>query len=145
LQNSVWITPDPVNEQRVLLAGGPVNVESMIFLDARPSAGETDAEIVAGAWDFAELKRRYAQYRKVLCHRPRRRLHNPADAKILHHWLQTERDAWLSVMDCDPLLPASLLPPDYAGRAVWRERLTEMAEAGRQMQSFSMMKTLDKY
>ncbi len=139
LQNSVWITPDPVNEQRALLAGGQVNVESMIFLDARPSAGETDAEIVAGAWDFVELTRRYGQYRKVLHQRPRRQLHNPSDAKTLHHWLRAERNAWLNVMDCDPLLPATLLPPDYAGRTIWRERLEVMAEAGRQMRSFSMM------
>jgi phenylacetic acid degradation operon negative regulatory protein len=138
LQNSVWITPDPVNEQRALLAEGPVNVESMIFLDARPSAGETDAEIVAGAWDYVELNRRYTQYRKVLRQHPRRHLNNPVNAKTLYHWLRAERHAWLNVMDCDPLLPASLLPPDYAGRAVWRERLAIMAEAGRQMRSFSM-------
>jgi len=32
LQNSVWITPDPVAEQRALLADGPVDVESLILL-----------------------------------------------------------------------------------------------------------------
>lgn len=138
LQNSVWVTPDPVDEQRTLLAGGPVNVESMIFLDARPCAGETDAEIVAGAWDFVEVNRRYAQYQKVLHQHPTRRLHGVAGAKALHQWLRLERIAWLKVMDCDPLLPATLLPPDYAGRTIWRERLEVMADAGRQMRSFSM-------
>jgi phenylacetic acid degradation operon negative regulatory protein len=136
LQNSVWITPDPVNNQRALLAGGPVDVESMIFLDARPSAGETDTEIVSGAWDFVELNRRYAQYQEVLHSRPRRRLRSMADATVLQRWLRAEHKAWLGAMECDPLLPARLLPPDYAGRVAWRERLKAMAEAGSQMRAF---------
>jgi phenylacetic acid degradation operon negative regulatory protein len=139
LQNSAWITPDPVKDQRTLLAGGLVDVESMIFLDARPSAGETDAEIVSGAWDFVEVNRRYTQYREVLRHRPRRQLNDTTGAKTLHRWLRTERDAWQSAMNYDPLLPACLLPPDYAGRVAWRERLKAMAEAGRQMRAFSLM------
>ena len=43
-----------------MLSGHRVNVESLILLEARPYAGETDEEIVAGAWDFAEINRRYA-------------------------------------------------------------------------------------
>jgi DNA-binding transcriptional regulator PaaX len=39
-------------------------------------------------------------------------------------------------MECDPLLPARLLPPDYAGRVAWRERLRAMAETGNQMRAF---------
>lgn len=136
LQNSVWITPDPVKDQRALLTGGPVDVESMIFLDARPSAGETDTEIVSGAWDFVELNRRYAQYREVLRNCPRRRLRSMADATVLQRWLRAERKAWLGTMECDPLLPARLLPSDYAGCAAWRERLKVMAEAGNQMRGF---------
>jgi phenylacetic acid degradation operon negative regulatory protein len=137
LQNSVWITPDPVHDQRALLAGGPIDVESMIFLDARPSAGETDTEIVSGAWDFVELNRRYAQYMEVLRIRSRRQLRSMADATVLQRWLRAEHNAWLGAMECDPLLPAYLLPPDYAGRVAWRERLKAMAEAGKQMRAFS--------
>ena len=137
LQNSVWITPDPVTEQRALIAGNTVDVESLIFLEARPSAGETDSEIVAGAWDFAELNRRYSQHRSVLRHHPRQSLRNSTDANNLHRWLSTEREAWLNVMDVDPLLPSSLLPSDYLGRAIWRERLAIMTEVGHLMQRFS--------
>jgi len=143
LQNSVWVTADSIDEQRSLLAGGPVNVESLLFLEARPAAGETDAEIVAGAWDFRELNRRYSEYRKVLHQRPRRCLPNTADAKTLHQWLRGERDAWLTVMSCDPLLPATLLPPDYVGRSIWRERLAIMTEVGKLMRSFSIKQAMD--
>ena len=137
LQNSAWITPDHVNEHRAFLTDGIVNVESLIFLEARPSTGETDAEIVAGAWDFPELYRRYAQYLNVLHHHPRRSLHTLADANNLQRWLRAERESWINVMEADPLLPRILLPPNYPGQTAWRERLTVMAEAGRQMRSFS--------
>jgi hypothetical protein len=38
LQNSVWITPDPLTEERQLLGGGKINVESLLLLEARPGA-----------------------------------------------------------------------------------------------------------
>ncbi len=49
LQKSVWISPHPLKEQKILLVESQINVESLIFLEARPSAGETDEEIVSGA------------------------------------------------------------------------------------------------
>jgi phenylacetic acid degradation operon negative regulatory protein len=136
LQNSVWITPDPVKEERALLADGPVDVQSLILLEAHPCAGESDAEIVAGAWDFAEINRRYAAYQKVLAARPRRCLDGKSAAAAFHRWLQEERAAWQAAMWRDPLLPKALLPPGYAGRGAWRERLATMAEAGGQMREF---------
>jgi phenylacetic acid degradation operon negative regulatory protein len=136
LQNSVWITPHPVDEERALLAEGPADVESLVLLEARPCAGETDAEIVAGAWDFAEINRRYATYHKVLARRPCFRLETKAAATAFHHWLRAERQTWLDAMRSDPLLPVQLLPPGYAGREAWRNRLRVMAETSEQMQTF---------
>ena len=129
LQNSVWITPDPVQEERALLADGPVNVESLILLEARPCAGESDAEIVAGAWDFADINKRYAAHQNVLTRRPRRDLDNAATATTFHRWFREEREAWLDAMRHDPLLPLKLLPQEYAGREAWRRRLEILAEA----------------
>jgi phenylacetic acid degradation operon negative regulatory protein len=136
LQNSVWITPDPVKEERALLADGPVDVESLILLEARPCAGESDAQIVAGAWDFAEINRRYAAHQEVLSRRPRRCLDGHPAARSFHRWLQEEREAWQDAMWRDPLLPNVLLPPGYTGRGAWRLRLAVMAEAGEQMREF---------
>src|SRR5882724_12545754 len=48
LQNSLWIAPDLSEEDRQVLLGGKVNVKSLILLEARPCAGESDAEIIAG-------------------------------------------------------------------------------------------------
>jgi phenylacetic acid degradation operon negative regulatory protein len=136
LQNSVWITPDPIHEERALLEDGPVNVESLLMLEARPCAGETDAEIVAGAWDFHEINQRYAAHGEILARRPRRKLESQATAATFHRWLQLEHETWHHAMGCDPLLPQVLLPPDYAGQKAWAERLNAMAKAGEQMRAF---------
>jgi len=37
-QNSVWITPDPLTEERQILGGGKIRVESLLLLEARPCA-----------------------------------------------------------------------------------------------------------
>lgn len=136
LQKSVWITPHPVDKERAMLVEGPVNVESLLFLEARPCTGETDAEIVAGAWDFAEINRRYAAHAKVLARRPGHPLSNQPAAAPFHRWLREERQAWQDALRRDPLLPRALLPPDYMGCEAWRQRLHIMAKAGEQMRSF---------
>lgn len=138
LQNSVWITPDPVQDERAILADGPVDVESLLLLEARPCAGESDAEIVAGAWDFAGINRGYACHREILLRRPGRRMDTEAAAKTFHRWLREERAAWLELMERDPLLPGALLPPDYTGRQAWRQRQEVMAAAAGQMRGFKV-------
>lgn len=137
LQNSVWITPDPVKEERAMLADWRVDVESLVLLEARPCAGETDSEIVDGAWDFSDINQRYTIHQQVLARRPRRRLDGPAAVTAFHRWVRGEREAWLDAMRRDPLLPACLLPRQYAGRKAWRNRLEVMEEAGKQMLAFS--------
>jgi phenylacetic acid degradation operon negative regulatory protein len=136
LQNSVWITPDPVHEERALLAHGPVDVESLILLEAHPCAGESDTEIVTGAWDFADINSRYAKHQEILSRRPVGRVGTKVAAKVFHRWLREEREAWKGVMERDPLLPESLWPPGYAGREAWRRRWKVMTEAGKQLRDF---------
>jgi phenylacetic acid degradation operon negative regulatory protein len=136
LQQSVWISPDPVRGQKEVLAGSKADVESLILLDARPSAGETDEEIVAGAWDFPAINDRYARHLEVLASRPRDPLSDQAAAKSFRKWASREREAWLSAVADDPLLPAALLPRDYLGRKAWQTRLKVMTEAADQLRRF---------
>jgi DNA-binding transcriptional regulator PaaX len=105
-------------------------------LEARPCAGETDSEIVAGAWDFPEINACYTTYRQLLARRPCNRLNNNAVAKIFHRWLREEQHAWKAAMEIDPLLPACLLPREYGGRDAWRDRLEVMVQAAKQMRAF---------
>jgi len=136
LQGSVWITPDPVVDEGKLLAHGTVNVESLVVLEARPCSGETDAEMIAGAWNFEEIKRRYVRYRETLDRRPQGPIKTAGDADALVRWTRAERTAWAEVMEWDPLLPERLLPPGYLGRKAWREREKAMRKAGAQMRGF---------
>jgi phenylacetic acid degradation operon negative regulatory protein len=136
LQNSVWITPDPMGEERRILRGGRINVESLILLEAHPCAGESDAEIVAGAWDFERINRNYSRHLKLLDARPEGKLETEAEAKALLCWATAERKAWLSAVTRDPLLPEKILPDGYLGWKAWRRRIEVFREAGQQVQSF---------
>jgi DNA-binding transcriptional regulator PaaX len=138
LQNSVWITPDPLEDERQILAGGKINVESLILLEARPIAGESDMQIVAGAWDFASINRRYVGHMRVLDERPGGTLRTEVSAKAVLHWAAAERQAWLHAVGSDPLLPERLLPPDYVGQQAWRRRIDVLRKAGRQLRTFKL-------
>jgi phenylacetic acid degradation operon negative regulatory protein len=138
LQNSVWITPDELQEEKLILAGGKVNVESLIFLDARPCAGKSDREVVNGAWDFTRINQRYSRHLKILTELPREALRNETAAKALLGWAATERKAWLEAVTNDPLLPEKLLPSDYLGQKSWRQRTKVLREAYRQLQTFAL-------
>ena len=137
VQNSVWITPDPLTEERRILGGGKINVESLLLLEARPCAGESDAEIAAGAWDFERINRRYARHLKVRDERPGGALRNDAVAKALLRWAAAEREAWLEAVTNDPLLPGRILPFDYLGQQAWRRRVEVLRDASRQLRTFT--------
>jgi len=136
LQNSVWISPDPLEEEKTALAGTEVNVESLILLDARPCAGETDQEIVAGAWDFERINRLYARHSKVLAAHPSKPLRDEAAALAFRQWAQEERTAWLAAVSEDPLLPETLLPSVYLGHEAWSRRKQVMSSAAARLQRF---------
>jgi hypothetical protein len=64
LQGSVWVTPDPLTEEKKILVGARIDVASLLLLEAQPCAGESDAEIVAGAWDFERINQHYLRLMK---------------------------------------------------------------------------------
>lgn len=137
LQGSVWVTPDPMRGEREALASGEINVESLLLLEARPCAGERDDQIVAGAWDFEAINRRYARDLKLLDRRPEAMLNNAAAAKALQRWAAEERAAWQAAVEIDPLLPKRLLPKDYLGCRAWQRRVESLRQAGKQLRSFT--------
>jgi phenylacetic acid degradation operon negative regulatory protein len=137
LQKSVWISPDPLDEERQILASESINVESLILLDARPCAGETDEQIVAGAWDFERINNRYNHHLQVLKQRPTGSLRGEAGAGALQRWAVAEHEAWLNAVTKDPLLPEPILPPDYLGQRAWQRRKEVLQRAGQQISSFS--------
>lgn len=111
LQNSVWIAPDPMEEERRTLSRGSINVESLVFLEARAGAGESNEEIAR---------------------RPDGVIKTESAAKKLFRWMSEEREAWLAAIRMDPLLPARLLPGGYLGQKAWRQRIRVMRESAEQ-------------
>ena len=102
----------------------------------RPGEGRDFAEIVAGAWDFERINRRYVRHLKILEERPGDALGNVAAAKALLRWSATEREAWLDAVTNDPLLPGRILPSDYLGQQAWRRRVEVLRAASRQLRTF---------
>lgn len=118
LQDSAWISPDRVETLRRRIAGLKIDVGALTFFDARPCGGESDADLVQGAWNFARINQRYEQYLEVLRNRPRW-----YEQDAWSRWLQVEWKAWVRAVRSDPLLPSRLLPPGYPGKAAWAERI----------------------
>jgi DNA-binding transcriptional regulator PaaX len=136
LQKSVWITPHPLTVENQELARSKVDVEALLFLEARPAAGETDDAIVAGAWDFDVINERYSRYLQVLSKLPLTSLGNEAAASLFRTWANQERVAWLEAIAPDPLLPEALLPSDYLGQQAWQARRKAQTQMVRQLRSF---------
>lgn len=136
LQGSVWITPDPLGTECGILAGGQVDVGSLLLLEARPAAGESDGEIVEGAWHFGEINRRYTQHLEVLERYPSGRILTTDAAQAMRGWAAEERAAWLAAVHLDPLLPEPLLPRNYLGRRAWERRQEVLERAGERVRDF---------
>jgi DNA-binding transcriptional regulator PaaX len=137
LQKSLWITPHPLKEEQKEVAGFPVKAKSLVFWQSTLCGGERNEQIVRAAWNFDRINDLYTEYLDVLGRRPRQLLSDPPAAKAFQAWNTEERQAWLAVMEADPLLPKALLPSDYQGCEAWAERKKVMKQAGVKMRGFS--------
>ncbi len=117
LQNSVWISPDPPVRISEMLRGLKLNVEQLTLMEARPCGGESNVDLVKGAWDFPRINRNYDVYLEVLDGQPRR-----TRGISWNRWIEVEWKAWNRALGGDPLLPAALLPEDYRGCEAWKRR-----------------------
>jgi phenylacetic acid degradation operon negative regulatory protein len=115
LQRSVWVSPHPTADVRSALGRSLVQADAFVIMEGRPAAGESDSDIVDGAWDFDLINRRYAQYLEMT-RRP------PATAASFVIWARRENQLWHSALELDPLLPERLLPRSYLGREAYQRR-----------------------
>ena len=136
LQKSLWITPDPLEEEREILTGCEADPGSLILFNARPFAGESDVEIVRAAWDFPQINRGYANYLEVANSQPTLTIVGEAEAKALRRWAGEERSAWEEAVSKDPLLPGSLLPEEYLGKNAWHSRAVALERAFKLLRNF---------
>jgi phenylacetic acid degradation operon negative regulatory protein len=122
LQNSVWISPDPVDEAHFPLKHLKLKPETVTILESRPVPPDSDASLVTGSWDLGLINRHY-QDALDQAERGLELAQNPsAKSAQLRQWLAAERETWSAAITTDPLLPTSLLPTDYLGIKAWRRR-----------------------
>jgi phenylacetic acid degradation operon negative regulatory protein len=122
LQDSVWISPHPFEEERSLIKHVKPGVRSLILLEARPAANERPQDVVLGAWPFKGIQGDYAHYIEHLKKLPQDPLINLESVERFRGWANLERSMWLKLMEVDPLLPDCLLPRGYLGQKAWRKR-----------------------
>ncbi len=137
LQNSVWISPDPMEPEVEVIRAGQIDVEALILMEASPCAGESDDEIVAGAWNFPRINRRYREHMAILAQKPSGRIDNHAKATAIRRWAAAERKAWAAAMHADPLLPQPLLPSTYLGQEAWHKRSLALGKARKELRAFA--------
>lgn len=133
LQNSVWISPDSLDEIRRRMEGTRSNVEGLAFFEGRPGGGESDQDLVLGAWDFPEIFARYEAWHRVAEAAPKNRPATTAAADVIRSWAERERAAWAQVVARDPFLPAPLLPANYPGRSAWLRRVRLLTSLGQML------------
>jgi DNA-binding transcriptional regulator PaaX len=123
LQQSVWITPDPVGDELdTLLDDYRDRADRILVLRSHIATGEKKrnqpAQIAAQAWDFESINARYQDYLDLVkTTQPKRP--TPAGARA---WISAEQAAWSRAFNKDPLLPSKLLPKNYLGREAWSKR-----------------------
>jgi DNA-binding transcriptional regulator PaaX len=122
LQQSVWVTPDSLEEVHQRLRSMPTDVESLILFQGEPCGGESDAAIVSGAWDFAAINALYERHEAILRECPEAPSPSAPPGPRFWTWARGEREAWKAALRKDPLLPRVLLPVEYLGRHSWKAR-----------------------
>lgn len=127
LQGSVWVTPNPIVEVRASLGETSAKPESFLVIEGRPAAGESDHEIVTGAWNFSVINRCYEQYLRFI-DRP------PVGGRATNWW-RRENAAWKTAAAIDPFLPSVLLPRGYVGRDALQARKHLLAQFSRSNKS----------
>lgn len=102
------------------LRGAGVDGGSLTLMEGESVAGETPADLVKSAWDFQAIGKAWLE---LAAH-----LDLAADLSIsanpahLAAWMTDDRRMVRHCTRTDPLLPAVLLPKDYPGRKIWRQR-----------------------
>ncbi len=130
LQNSVWISPDPVPQDLEMLGREIAGVEFLTCFDCLTRNPDTDIRIVRASWPFEAIHEQYERCRKVLMDFPGPGFGTASQRQALLNWARAEQAAWKSVVEVDPFLPAALQPTGYRGREVWRLRGEVLRQAG---------------
>ena len=122
LQDSVWISPDPVKEIARAVKTFRDDAESFTILECRCAPGFSNGSLVRAAWPFAQINKSYQAYQQFIATTLKRLQTGKLHPRDLFTILRTENKHWTEAFDRDPLLPSKLWPHDYAGHQAWEAR-----------------------
>src|ERR1043166_329408 len=115
LQDSVWISPNPVTEVSSSLKSVRDDAESFTILECRVAPGFNNSSLVSGAWPFKKINNAYVVYQRFADSVERRLRRERLHPRELFDLLRSERKTWAAAFDLDPLLPMPLWPKNYEG------------------------------
>lgn len=118
LQDSVWITPDPLDLSGSVFRNLHATAEMAAFMESKVVAASSNADLVSAAWNFRELEKAYARHGKFLENATS--MDSPNDVWPI---LAEERRLWQAAMEVDPLLPRVLWPKGYPGASALATRV----------------------
>ncbi len=121
LQDSLWVTPDPVDLSLPALAKMGARADMAVFLESRVIGTSSDAAIVNASWNFRAIFAAHAVYHDFVTTTlsNQRQAFFPSNVIPL---LRKERTLWQQIIEIDPLLPRTLWPNAYPGEATLVQR-----------------------
>lgn len=122
LQDSVWLSVDPVKGLARCLRGFTENAEAFTVFECRTVRGFSEDALVRGAWLFGEINEGYKVYQKFAASGMKRLKQRRLHPRELFALLREERAQWSVPFRLDPLLPLRLWPSDYEGHRAWQTR-----------------------
>lgn len=122
LQDSVWISPDPVEDIAESLRKFREDAESFTILESRCAPGFSNTTLVTAAWPFEKMQAQYKSYEAFATAAIKRLRREKFHPRELFALLRAERRQWSGAFDLDPLLPLALWPSHYEGRRAWQKR-----------------------
>ncbi len=122
LQQSVWLSPDPVDDSSLPLKALKLTPDSYTVIEGHPVGTHTDADLVHGAWDFTIINRAYLKLIDLSDRGVKITSDRDSAPARRRRWLRVYRHVWIEAVNIDPLLPRALCPANYLGEQAWRRR-----------------------
>jgi phenylacetic acid degradation operon negative regulatory protein len=121
LQDSVWISPDPLNVGRSVFRKLHATADMAVFMESRLVAASSNDGVVSAAWNFQEVAEAYSLHARFL-KSSEPRVAAVSSTEEVWAILAEERRLWRAALDTDPLLPRQLWPRNYPGASALAAR-----------------------
>ena len=121
LQQSVWLSPHPMDSINESLRKTTPGLSSLTLMECHLLPGENDSDVVKSAWDFSKINNNYETYIKHI-----KSFGSNLNPKNTDLFVAKEKILWESAIKHDPLLPEQLIPRGYMGRKAHRLRMKKL-------------------